>query len=59
MTTAYREAVEKLQARAAAVPAAEKQSIQKQLANGEKQATKNNAARPAPEKGGKIKNAER
>lgn len=59
VTTAYREAVEKLQARAAAVPAAEKQSIQKQLANGEKQAAKDNAARPAPEKGDKIKNAER
>lgn len=37
VTTAYWEAVEKLQARAAAVPAAEKQSIQKQLASGEKQ----------------------
>lgn len=59
VTTAYREAVEKLQARAAAIPNAEKQSIQKQLANGEKQAVKDNAARPAPEKGGKTKNAER
>ena len=59
VTAAYREAIKKLQARAAAVPAAEKQSIQKQLADGEKQAVKGNAARPAPEKGGKIKNAER
>lgn len=59
VTTAYREAVEKLQARAAAIPNAEKQSIQKQLANGEKQAEKDNAVRPAPEKGGKTKNAER
>jgi stage V sporulation protein G len=59
VTTAYREAVEKLQSRAAAVPAAEKQSIQKQLASGEKQAVKGNSARPVPEKGGKVKNAER
>ena len=59
VTTAYREAVEKLQARAAAVPAVEKQSIQKQLANGEKQAAKDSATRPAPEKSGKTKNAER
>jgi hypothetical protein len=59
VTTAYRDAVEKLQARAAAIPAAEKQSIQKQLASGEKQAARDNATRSAPEKGGKIKNAER
>ena len=59
VTTAYREAVEKLQARAAAIPNAEKQSIQKQLASGEKQAAKDSAARPTPEKGGKTKNAER
>lgn len=59
VTTAYREAVEKLQARAAAIPTAEKQPIQKQLANGEKQTARDNAARPAPEKGSKIKNAER
>jgi len=51
--------VEKLQARAAAIPATEKQSIPKQLAEGAKQAAKDNAARPAPEKGGKAKNAER
>ena len=55
VTMAYREAVEKLQARTAA----EKQSIQKQLASGEKQAAKDNATRPAPEKGGKTQNAER
>ena len=59
VTAAYHEAVEKLQARAAAIPAAEKQSIQKQLANGEKQAAKDNAARPAPIKDSKVKNAER
>lgn len=59
VTTAYREAVEKLQARAAAVPAAEKQSIQKQLTNGEKQAEKDSTSRPFPEKGGRVKNAER
>ena len=59
VTTAYRDAVEKLQARAAAIPNAEKQSIQKQLANGEKQAAKDNTVRPAPEKGGKTQNAER
>ena len=59
VTTAYREAVEKLQARAAAVPAAEKQSIQKQLASGEKQSARDNTARPIPEKSGKSKNAER
>ena len=57
--TAYHEALEKLQARAAAVPSKEKPSIQKQLANSGKQAAKDNAARPAPEKSGKVKNAER
>ena len=36
-----------------------KQSIQKQLANGEKQAAKDNAARPTPAKDSKTKNAER
>ena len=59
MTAAYHEAVEKLQARAAAIPLKEKQSIQKQLADGEKQAARDSTARPAPEKGGKVKNAER
>ena len=59
VTAAYYEAVEKLQARAAAIPTAEKQSIQKQLANGEKQAAKDSASRPSPEKGGRVKNAER
>jgi DNA-binding cell septation regulator SpoVG len=57
--TAYHEALEKLQARAAAVPTKEKPSIQKQLADGEKQAAKDNASRPSPEKGSKAKNAER
>lgn len=59
VTAAYHAEVEKLQARAASLAGQEKQSIQKQLANGEKQATRDNVARPAPEKGGKIKNAER
>jgi DNA-binding cell septation regulator SpoVG len=59
VTAAYHEALEKLQARAAAIPAAEKESIPKQLAEGAKQAAKDNAARPAPAKTGKAKNAER
>ena len=58
VTAAYHEALEKLQARAAAIPAAEKESIPKQLAEGAKQAAKENAARPAPSKG-KAKNEER
>jgi stage V sporulation protein G len=58
VTTAYHEAIEKLQARATSIPAKEKQSIQKQLVNGEKQAAKDNTARPAPEKG-KSKSEER
>jgi len=57
--TAYHEALEKLQSRAAAVPSKEKPSIQKQLADSGKQAAKDNAARPVPEKSGKAKNAER
>lgn len=56
---AYHEALEKLQSRAAAVPSQEKPSIQKQLAEGEKKAAKDNAARPAPEKSGRVKSAER
>ncbi len=59
VTSAYHEAIEKLQARAAAISAAEKQSIPKQLAKGAEQAAKDNAARPAPAKGSKAKNAER
>jgi ATP phosphoribosyltransferase len=55
----YHVALEKLQARTAAVPSKEKPSIQKQLADGGKQAVKENAARPAHEKSGKVKNAER
>lgn len=58
VTSAYHAEVEKLQARAA-VPSKGKPSIQKQLADGGKQAAKDNAARPAPEKGGKAKNVER
>ena len=58
VTTAYHAEVEKLQTRAAAVAAPEKQSIPEQLAEGAKQAAKDNAARPAPAKG-KAKNAER
>ena len=59
VAAAYHAEVEKLQARAAAIPVTEKQSIPKQLAEGAKQAAKENAARPAPEKGGKAKNTER
>ena len=58
VTTAYHEAIEKLQARAAAVAAVEKQSIQKQLASGEKQSVQDNATRPVPAKG-KLKSEER
>ena len=58
VVAAYHAQVEKLQARAAAVAAPEKQSIPEQLAEGAKQAAKDNAARPAPAKG-KAKNAER
>ncbi|MEN6314044.1 MAG: SpoVG family protein [Clostridiaceae bacterium] len=59
VAAAYHAEVEKLQARAATIPATEKQSIPKQLAEGAKQAAKDNTVRPAPEKGGKAKNAER
>jgi len=58
VVAAYHAEVERLQARAAAVAAPEKQSIPEQLAEGAKQAAKDNAARPAPAKG-KAKNAER
>lgn len=54
--SAYHVEVEKLQARAAAVAAPEKESIPKQLAEGKKRAAKENAARPAPEKSDKGKN---
>lgn len=53
--SAYHAEVEKLQARAAAVAAPEKESIPKQLAEGRKRAAKENAARPAPEKSDKGK----
>lgn len=56
VTTAYHAEVEKLQARAAAVTAP---SISQQLAEGAKQAAKENAARPAPAKTEKSKAAER
>ena len=59
VTAAYHAEVEKLQARAAAITAPEKQSIPKQLAEGAKQAAKDNAARPAPAKESKAKNTER
>ena len=49
VAAAYHAEVEKLQARAAAIPA-EKQFIPKQLAEGAKQAAKDNAARPTPAK---------
>ena len=51
--------MERLQARAAAVTAPEKKSIPEQLAEGAKQAAKDNAARPAPAKASKAKSAER
>lgn len=54
--SAYHAEVEKLQARAAAVAAPEKESIPKQIAEGKKRAAKENAARPAPEKSDKGKN---
>lgn len=59
VATAYHAEIEKLQARAAAIAAPEKQSIQKQLANGAKQAAKEATARPAPAKENKAKNEER
>jgi len=52
---AYHAAVEKSQARAAP----KKESVSKQLADGAKQAAKDNAARPAPDKNSKTQNAER
>jgi stage V sporulation protein G len=58
VTTAYHEAIEKLQARAASLTGQEKQSIRKQLVSGEKQVAKDNAARPVPAKG-KSKSEER
>lgn len=59
VVAAYHAEVEKIQARAAAVSAPEKQSIPERLAEGKKQAAKDNAARPAPEKAGKAKSTER
>ena len=59
VAAAYHAEVDKLQARAASIPATEKPSIQNQLANGAKQAAKDNAARPAPAKESKAKNTER
>jgi stage V sporulation protein G len=58
VAAAYHAEVEKLQTRAAAIATPEKQSIPKQLAEGAKQAVKENASRPAPAKG-KAKNEER
>ena len=54
--TEYYAAVEKLQTLAAAVK--NKQPIKQQLVSGTAQAVKDNAARPAPAKGSKVKNAE-
>ena len=56
VVSAYHAEVERLQARAAAITAPEKESISKQLEKGAKQAAKDNAARPAPEKPDKGKN---
>jgi DNA-binding cell septation regulator SpoVG len=58
VVTAYHAEVEKLKTRAAAITSPEKSSIKERLAEGEEQAAKDNAARPAPAKG-KAKNAER
>lgn len=52
VVTAYHAEVEKLQARAAAISAP---PISQQLAEGAKEAAKENAARPAPAKTGKAK----
>ena len=57
VVAAYHAEIEKLKARAAAVP--EKQSIPEQLAEEKKQTAKNHTERPAPAKSGKAKNAER
>ena len=55
VVSAYHAEVERLQARAAAIATPEKESISKQLEKGAKQAAKDNAARPAPEKTDKGK----
>lgn len=59
VTAAYHAEIEKLQARAAAIATPEKQSIPERLAEGAKQAAKDNAARPAPSKASKAKSEER
>jgi len=56
--TAYHGAVERLQARTAAIADAEKKPMKEQLANGAKQAAAHNAQRSAPDKAGKAKSAE-
>jgi len=53
---AYQAAVERIQAKAANLAPP---SIKQQLAEGAQQAAKDNAARPAPEKGANKQNAER
>jgi len=53
---AYHAAVEKIQAKAASIAPT---SIKEQLAEGAELAAKDNAARPAPEKGANKQNAER
>jgi len=55
VVSAYHAEAQKLQARAAAIAAPEKESIPKQLEKAAKQAAKDNAARPAPEKSDKGK----
>lgn len=60
VAAAYHAEAEKLQSRAASISAPEEsKSIQKQLAQGAKQAAKDNAARPAPAKESKAKEATR
>lgn len=57
VVAAYHAEIEKLKARATAVP--EKQSIPEQLAEGKKQAAKDNSERPTSAKASKAKKAER
>jgi len=54
VVTAYHAEVEKVQTRAAALAPPEKESIPKKLAAAAKQAAKDNAERPAPEKSKKA-----
>lgn len=59
VAAAYHAEVDKLQARSASLAGQDKESIQKQLSQGAKQAARDNAARTTPAKDGKTKKAER